>query len=358
MTISSAGCNALAFLLENPKHIYLVDKNPCQNALVEMKIAAIKNLDYELFWKMFGDGLLPEFSTKYYSKLRHDLSPESQQFWDAKAFYFDGTGMKHSFYWRGTTGTFAWFVSWYIRLIPGLHNALHQLFAAKTVEEQHAIYHKLVSPKFWNGFITVLIKCELNLSWIGVPIPQQQLLSKTAGGSTVAIGHWLQRQMEIVCSKLPIHENYFWWVYLNGKYTKDCCPDYLKEENFARLKASIGKISITTDTITEFLRKNPEIKISTYILLDHMDWMVEKPDILTDEWNAIFENATQNPKFLWRSAAPDTEFVLDTKVTYQGKNTQLRDVLEMDQETAVRLHALDRVHTYSSLHIAALKAVV
>jgi S-adenosylmethionine-diacylglycerol 3-amino-3-carboxypropyl transferase len=297
LTISSAGCNALSLLLDDPRHIYLVDRNPCQNALVEMKIAAIKNLEYEDFWKMFGEGTLPLFSKKYYPKLRHDLSPESQKFWDSKAFYFDGTGLKRSFYWRGTCGTISWLISWYTHG-AGLNKSFNSILESKSLEEQRAIYFKEVHPKLWNRLVLNLIKSEIYLSWTGVPLPQQKLLSNTVG-STKAIGNWIKDQVEFVFTQLPFNENYFWRLYCEGKYRKQCCPDYLKEENFEKLRASVGKISVYTDTITEFLKKNPEAKISTYILLDHMDWMAEKPELLTEEWNAILKNATKDPKILW-----------------------------------------------------------
>jgi len=355
LTISSAGCNALALLLDNPRHIYLVDRNPCQNALVEMKLAAIKNLEYEAFWKMFGEGALPGFSKKYYPKIRPDLSPEAQKFWDSKTFYFEGTGLKRSFYWRGACGSISWLISWYLQCVPGLTKSLYSLFDAKSLEEQRAIYHKEVEPKIWSRLVVNLMKSEIYLSWSGVPIPQQKLLLNMAG-TTEKVGQWIKDQFEFVCTQLPTQDNYFWRLYFEGRYIKECCPDYLKEENFAKLKASIGKISVHTDTITEFLQKNPKAKISTYILLDHMDWMAEKPELLTEEWNALLKNATKDTKFLWRSAAQDAEFVLNTKIKHKGKQTELRDVLEMDVDTATRLHVLDRVHTYTSLHIASLKA--
>jgi len=356
LSISSAGCNALSFLLDNPKHIYLVDRNPCQNALTEIKIAAIKHFDYETFWKMFGEGVLPQFSTKYYPILRPHLSDESQAYWDSKAFYFDGSGLKRSFYWRGTCGTVAWLISWYISLVPGLKHALLSLFDAKSIEEQRVIYEKFVAPKLWNGVITKLIKNEVYLSWTGIPLPQQKLLANTAG-STESVGAWIKAQLDYVCTELPIHENYFWLVYLLGRYTKNCCPEYLKKENFAKLKASVGKITISTETVTDFLKHNPKKnKISTFVLLDHMDWMAEKPDLLSEEWEAILRNSTKNPKFLWRSAAADANFVLKTSVTKNGKKVKLEDVLEVDDDVSARLHPLDRVHTYTSMHVATLRA--
>jgi len=191
------------------------------------------------------------------------------------------------------------------------------------------------------------------MSWMGIPVPQQHLLATTAG-SAESVGRWVKRQIDIVWSELPMTDNYFYKVYVNGKYTKDCCPDYLKEDNFAKLKASVGKISISWCTITEFLQRNPDKKVSTYILLDHMDWMADKPEVLAEEWTEILRNATKNPKFLWRSASSNSDFVFNTKVTFKGKNT-LRNVLEMDEDLAGRLHLLDRVHTYTSLNIATLK---
>jgi len=355
LTISSGGCNALSFLLDEPKHIYLVDRNPCQNALVELKIAAIKTLEYEDFWKMFGEGTLPQFSTKFYPRLRPLLSAASQQYWDSKAFYFDGKGLKRSFYWRGTCGTVAWLVSWYFRAVPGLHDALQALLATKTLEQQKVVYSKFVAPRLWNKFINMLIKSELYLSWTGIPLPQQKLLAGVAG-SQESIGKWIKDQVDFVFSELPAQDNYFWRVYLNGKYTKECCPEYLQEDNFRKLKGLVDRITVTTTTITEFLTKNPEKKISIYVLLDHMDWMSEKPEILSEEWNAILQNATQKPRFLWRSAAADAKFVLDTQVKFNGKTSTLKSLLTMDNETANRLHVLDRVHTYTSLHLGKLTA--
>jgi S-adenosylmethionine-diacylglycerol 3-amino-3-carboxypropyl transferase len=355
LTISSAGCNGLSFLLDEPKHVYLVDRNPCQNALVELKIAAIKTLEYEDFWKMFGEGALPQFSTKYYPRLRPQLSAASQQFWDSKAFYFDGRGLKRSFYWRGTCGTVAWLTSWYFRAVPGLHDALKSCFAAESLDQQKTLYNKFVAPRLWNKLVNMILRNELYHSWTGVPVQQQKLLAGVAG-SQDAIGKWIKEQVDFVFSELSLQQNYFWRNFVFGRYTKECCPEYLQEENFRKLKGLVDRITVTTATITEFLQKNPEHKISIYVLLDHMDWMADKPDALSEEWNSILQNATEKPRFLWRSAAADAKFVLDTKVKYNGKTASLGSLLTMDNETAKRLHAKDLVHTYTSLHLGKLTA--
>jgi hypothetical protein len=45
LVIGSAGCNVLDYALQAPRAIHAVDANPRQNALLELKIAAIRHLD-------------------------------------------------------------------------------------------------------------------------------------------------------------------------------------------------------------------------------------------------------------------------------------------------------------------------
>jgi hypothetical protein len=54
--ITTAGCNVLSLAIEGPKHVYSIDRNHCQNALLELKLAAIREYDYATFWKLFGTG--------------------------------------------------------------------------------------------------------------------------------------------------------------------------------------------------------------------------------------------------------------------------------------------------------------
>ena len=60
LVVTSAGCNVLDYALTGPRHIHAVDLNPRQNALLELKLAGIRRLDFNRFFGMFGRGYLPE----------------------------------------------------------------------------------------------------------------------------------------------------------------------------------------------------------------------------------------------------------------------------------------------------------
>src|SRR6185295_4391039 len=63
--ITSAGCNALDYVLRLPERIDCVDINPHQTALLELKLAALRHLDYPQFFAMFGIGRIRGHRTIY-----------------------------------------------------------------------------------------------------------------------------------------------------------------------------------------------------------------------------------------------------------------------------------------------------
>lgn len=355
LIITSAGCNVLSLAME-AKHVYAIDKNPCQNALLALKIAAIKEFSYDEFWQLFGRGKMRNFSRLHYPRLRGHLNGEARRFWDSHSHYFDGKGWRDSFYFRGCSGILAFGMKLYMRLIPGLSAAMNDLIEAKTIEEQREIYFSRVQKKLWNPVLMWLLGSSVTLALLnGVPEAQRELLEKESGHKT--IGDFIKNNLEFLMTELPIKDNYFYRVYLTGEYTKECCPDYLTEEGFNKLKAgAVDRISIHTQTIEEFLVSHDEKDITRFILLDHMDWMSAYPEILQKEWQAIMDKSPEDAKYLWRSASEKAEFVGRTTIEYKGKKRQLNDLFAYNTDLAQRLHVLDRVHTYAGFFVADLSA--
>ena len=84
MMLTSAGCNVLDYLLEGPKKIVAVDLNPRQNALLSIKLAAIRELEYEDFFTLFARGDKDLFERVYHSQLRQHLNEDSRKFFSTR----------------------------------------------------------------------------------------------------------------------------------------------------------------------------------------------------------------------------------------------------------------------------------
>jgi S-adenosylmethionine-diacylglycerol 3-amino-3-carboxypropyl transferase len=353
LVITSAGCNALDYALCNPNHVYAVDMNPRQNALLDLKIAAIKSLDYGDFFKMFGQGHHDKAKKLYADVLRPKMkSVWSQAYWDKHIKFFDNKRV--SFYFRGTSGAFAKLIKVYTDKVIRVRRDLDDLLSAKSIEEQREIYERRLRDRFWTGFMRFVMDRDSTLSMVGVPKAQRKQVETQYQGGIVK---FVEDSVEAVFAKLPIHDNYFWRVYLNGSYTRDCCPEYVSEEGFHKLKSGmIEKVSTHTDSVQAFLERH-DGNITRYVLLDHMDWLADKLfPILELEWQSIIDRAGPDTRILWRSGGLRTEFLDRVQVQVDGRLRRLPELLKLNPNLAAELHEKDRVHTYGSFYIADLAA--
>jgi S-adenosylmethionine-diacylglycerol 3-amino-3-carboxypropyl transferase len=352
MVITSAGCNTLDYALCGPKQVCAVDMNPRQNALLQLKQSAIRNLEFEDFFQMFGRGYWPEVSQVYKQKLRDQLCTWSQAFWDKKLKFFENP--KRTFYYRGTSGAFARMVALYVDRVIKVRPEIEALLACQSVEEQREIYHGRLKDKFWTGLIKFAMRRDTTLSMLGVPKAQRRQIETQYKGGVV---QYIQDSLEAVFAELPLRDNYFWRVYLNGAYTPECCPEYLKPEGFSALKAGlVDRITVKTDSVQGFLEKHDQ-PITRFVLLDHMDWLSDKFfPLLESEWQAIIERAAPKARILWRSGGLKTEFIKKVQVRKDNQIIPINELLTYDEALAAELHQKDRVHTYASFYIANLSA--
>lgn len=337
--ITSAGCNALDYLLDGPAQIHAVDTNPRQNALLELKMSLIRRGNHQDFFEMFGKGAHQDYKGVYNS-VREKLAGDAELYWDKKIKYFKpDNSIRRSFYYHGTSGWVAWFFRMYVFYIKRKAGRfVHDLLAAETIEQQQEIYQQ-IDDSIWDGFNRWVVRQPALMSLVGVPRPQIQLIDETYPGG---LGCYIRDKLRHVFTTVPIKNNYFWRVYLMGSYHENCCPNYLQPDNFEKLRHNIDKIKTYTCTLTDFLKQNSGL-YSHYILLDHQDWMAgHAPDALAEEWELILKNSSPGTKVLFRSAGIDHSFLPQTAKT----------ALRFAPRQTETLHLQDRVGTYGSLHFA------
>jgi S-adenosylmethionine-diacylglycerol 3-amino-3-carboxypropyl transferase len=328
-----------------------VDSNPRQTALVELKIAAIRELEHPDFFSIFGRGRHREFRPLYRDRLRPHLSPFARRFWDGRTAWFSGRGWRNSFFWYGLSGLFARLARMYTASQPNLRRALDELLACRNLETQQRIFKEQVEPKLWNKGIELLLRRSVTMTLLGIPFTQRREVQAHFGND---LPQFIRAVTRHVFMNVPIWKNYFWTLYMRGHYTEDCCPEYLVKENYERLKEGmVDCIELHTCSVTEFLRKTPD-RISKFVLLDHMDWMSEWfPEALAEEWEQILHKARPGARVIFRSGAGEPDYLNQVRIKTNGsREFALLDRLKFNREQARELHATDRVCTYNSFHIA------
>lgn len=335
--ITSAGCNALDYLLDSPKKVNCIDMNPRQNALLELKLASFRTNSFPDHFSFFGYGKHDNADAYYQEALRPALPGFAAEYWDKNIDFFNGKGLRKSFYHYGTSGTFAWLVNNYLKTRPRLRKKIKRLFEADSLEEQKEIYFQ-VENRVLNRFVEWFMNKHLTMCMLGVPQSQQELFATKYERGVVG---FLQECLRQVFTRLSTRDNYFWRLYTHGAYTAECCPEYLVESNFQDLCAKTGRIQTHTTTISGFLKENPGA-YSHFILLDHQDWLAANDrEALAEEWELILANSRPGTRILLRSAAAEVTFFPDFVL----------DRLAFEQELTRETHAEDRVGTYASVYL-------
>lgn len=338
--LTSAGCNALDYLLDDVQKIHCIDSNPAQNALLELKKALFQTGKYQLLWDFFGKGKKRGAELIYQQKIRPLLSRKTQAYWDQQISNFTPTSSRPSFYFSGTSGKIALLV--YNRMQrKGVYSSVKKLLDAKSLEEQ-SYYYNAIEPQIWNGFAKWLVRQHATMTMLGVPSTQQQMIKEKYQGGLL---HFIRQSLRDVFTNLPLQDNYFWRVYMTGSYTRNCCPNYLLEHLFETLGRRVSRLITHTSTLLTFLKRNPGT-YSHYALLDHQDWMVEdRPELLAEEWRQILFNSRSGTRILFRSASATLNFLPDF----------VFDHVEFQPEISEPIHRKDRVGTYESTHLGVVQ---
>ena len=339
--ITSAGCNALEYLLDRPAAIHCVDVNYRQNALLELKRASIQKLEQDDLFRLFGTGSYQGFRHLFYEVLGPELPDYAFRYWERNLRMFSEKGLRQSFYYYGSSGTFAWIVGKYLRSKSGVRTLLQKLFEAPDMESQRKIYFEL-EHKVLDGLVDWALNRHLTMSLVGVPRAQQKLFLDLY---EKGVSGYVRSCLRKVFTELSVADNYFYRLYAFGSYTNTCCPEYLKHENIELLREELEKVRSHTMPLTSFLQNNPG-EYSHFILLDHQDWLAEHaPEALDEEWRQILKNSRSGTRILLRSAAPEIDFIPDFVL----------DQVDFDVDRTEEQHQLDRVGTYAGICLAIVR---
>src|SRR5262249_37626705 len=154
-----------------------------------------QQLDYPSFFELFGNGRARYARQMYSDALRGQLSPKARRYWDKHIAFFLGTGWRGSFYYRGTSGLLAKIALTNAQVLQRLRRPIEMLLAARTLDEQRAVYHDRIRGRLWKPWLKWFMSRSLTLSLVGVPWPQRdQITNQYHGG----IGQFIRDAVEAV----------------------------------------------------------------------------------------------------------------------------------------------------------------
>ncbi len=328
LSISSGGDNTLALLLQNPQSIIAIDFNKTQNYLLELKIAAIKNLSYQEFINFIGIGEAKDRSKQFYL-LVNFISKEASDWWSERLDLIE-QGVIH-------IGKFEKYLKlFHTRILPLMHSKkeINNFLSLQSLEEQKKFYHERWNNVRWRLIFRLFFNKTL-LDMLG-----RQPHSFTYADKKDVGSHYLQRA-EHGFTRTPISDNYFLHYMLTGTYGEKL-PPYLDRRNFEVLKSNVEKIQIVTSDIKSFLKNSEDSSFNGFNLSDIFEMTTpEQADELFAELARVGRSAGRIA--YWSNLVP------------RQPSGILEAQFDNNEELAGDLFESDRAFVYSSVHILTIK---
>ena len=263
LSICSAGDNALALLLLEPRSVTAIDMNPAQTALLELKLAAIRQLPYEAFTCLVGvrEG---QDRLALYQALRGELSASARAFWDANTEDL-AAGLVH----RGRLETYiGTFVSEHLRALwpAGL---TERLFAEQALEAQARLFLEEAATADFEERFRWYFGREKMAEQGRDPAQFEHVEEGDVGG-------YFFKRFSWACTHLPLCTNFYVEHFLTSRYRDlRLGPPYLRPENFERLRGLVDRVHVHTGELEGLLFDQPQGTYSKANLSDIFEYMSE-----------------------------------------------------------------------------------
>jgi len=341
-TIASGSCNIFNYLTLNPAKITAVDLNEAHVALFHLKKTAILHLNHEQFFDFFGFADKKINVVVYEKLLKPHLDAKTIAYWEGRDRFKKSRRIEYftkGFYKYGLLGEFIGFGHKVTGLLGG---SLSKIMKAKNIKEQKELFKEHIAPVFDKKLIKFLSNNAVTLYSLGIPPSQYDKMMEESNGQ---MSELLKERMRKLACDFELSDNYFAWQAFGRCYdTKHrvAIPDYLKENNFAKLKENAYKCSINHTSMTHLLKESEAYTFDKYILLDAQDWMDN--DALNELWSEIDRTAKDGAKVIFRTAgaADILDGVLSVEIAGRWSS---------NKELGLALTKEDRSAIYGGFHV-------
>ena len=340
-TIASGGCNAISYLTAAPAAVDAVDLNGAHVALGRLKLCALQRMaDYPTFLRFFGHADAAA-NLDAYDDLRPHLDAVTRAYWDGRGL--DGrrriAAFTRNFYRSGLLGRFIGFT----HLLARLYRLQPQrILAARSREEQMAIFLREIAPIFDKPAIRWLMRRPASLYGLGIPPAQYHALAGDAAGGIGAVLY--ARTARLACG-FDIADNYFAAQAFGRSYAREAgaaLPPYLQPAAFDVLRARADRLRFHQRSMTDLLAAAPAASYDGFVLLDAQDWMTDED--LTALWTQITRTAAPGARVIFRTAAD--ERLLPGRIP-----AALLGAWRYEAERSAAFAAADRSAIYGGFHL-------
>ncbi|KAJ1707908.1 Protein of unknown function DUF3419 [Aspergillus oryzae] len=325
LAITSAGDNILDYLQKSPRRVHAVDLNPNQNHLLELKVASFIALGHRDVWKIFGEGKHSDFRQLLISRLSPHLSSQAFQYWLEHAHIFTSSYSRGLYETGGSRHAIK--MVRYLFKVFGLEGQVQKLCEAQTLAEQREIWPRIRSVLMSKPLHWAVVGTEW-FAWKAAGVPRNQRnmiiddffkrnglnqdMKQAKDISGQSIWEYVVDTLDpVVKDTLISNDNYFYFLCLQGQFSRRCHPTYLSPKAHVKLSSpgAFDGLRIHTDEINEVIKRITPGSLTIAVVMDSMDWFDPEGSDASVQAQKLNHALKMGGRILLRSASIDPWYV-------------------------------------------------
>lgn len=328
LCVTGSGDRPLHLLMQECEEIVSLDANPAQTHLLELKIAAMRNLPYKDYITFLG-------GEKCSNRMRHmpsvsaDLPAESKQFWNQYSAM-----VSRGILYEGKVEKKIQLLAKIARFLQGKRR-IAGLFACQNLEEQREYVNKHWDRFIWRTFFNI----GLHPKFSKIALRDPSLYAYV--DPSIKPGSHLHHRMKVSLNTVLARDNFFMSFWLKGHVDKGAFPPYLTPEGVGLIKPRLGRIKSKTQDLIQYLESAPPNSFDCYSLSDVISYV--DPDSFKRLMHAVHRTARPGARFCFRECMSRRE-IPEALQTHFKRNHALEQKLEEADRCFVYRFLVGTVH--------------
>ena len=241
LCITDSGSRVLDLLVDDPAEVVALDFNPAQNALLELKMAAMRALDHEGYLAFLGLRPHPDRALLY-RNVRAQLPLPLRRAWDRQDKSIR-RGVIYSGRWER-----------FLRIMVGpaafaRRDLVRRVFEAQTVEEQSELWLREWNTPAWDRYLGVLANRTI---W--TRIVREPGMSHIPADLDIVAS--IRGRFDAAAQRGLFRESPWAWLIFHGRLdASGPLPPHLQAAHFEALRTRTGRVRCVRASLVDFLQQ-------------------------------------------------------------------------------------------------------
>lgn len=262
LVVTASGDRPLNILSAKAKKVYAIDANPIQNALLDLKMAALRKFDYDKYLAFLGL-IESKHRKESYASLKADLHPTTLSLlapYEKK--------IEKGIIYQGAVEKVISLASIAIRAMRG--KKVRSLFSFDNLEEQALFVEKHWDTTGWRNLFKLAVNPYVSRLYLKDPGLYEHI------GSDIKSTNHLYNRCHSSLTRFLAKENLILSLVLQGKVFEAGYPPYLREEESQKIREHLDKLEFQTIDLISSLKKSADNSLDAFSLSDVSSYLSQE----------------------------------------------------------------------------------